>query len=93
MKHLSVIYDEENDTLIYDRTLKDGIGRNMYGIEVCKSMGMPDEFMENLYTIGREIYPENIPLLEHKQTRYNSLKIKNNCEICKKKIWEKKYII
>ena len=48
--------------------------------------------MENLYTIGREIYPENIPLLEHKQTRYNSLKIKNIVKFAKK-IWEKKYII
>ena len=35
MKHLSVIYDEENDTLIYDRTLKDGMGET-YGIEFVK---------------------------------------------------------
>ena len=84
MKHLSVIYDNVNDALIYNRILKDGTGRNMYGLEVCKSMGMPDEFMEILQKIKAEVYPEDIPLLEQKQSRYNALKIKNNCEICKK---------
>ena len=88
MKHLSVLYNSADDKLIYDRILKDGTGRNMYGLEVCKSMGMDDEFMDNLQKIRAEIYPEDIQILEQKNSRYNVLKIKNMCEICKNRIGE-----
>lgn len=82
MKHLSVIYDKQNGKLLYDRHLKDGIGRNMYGLEVCKSMGLSDEYMDSLELIHREIYPEDKPLLENNNSKYNLKKIKNNCELC-----------
>ena len=82
MKHLSVIYDEQNDRLIYDRQLKDGTGRNMYGLEVCKSMGLSKDFMDTLNVIHNEVYPEDKPLLENNKSRYNLKKIKNKCELC-----------
>lgn len=49
--HMSVIYDRENDRLIYDRKLKDGPGDNMYGLEVCKSLNLPDDFLEMAHDI------------------------------------------
>ena len=48
---MSVIYDRENDRLIYDRKLKDGPGDNMYGLEVCKSLNLPDDFLEMAHDI------------------------------------------
>ena len=82
MKHLSVIYNDFNDTMIYNRKLMDGPGRNMYGIEVCKSMGLPDDVMETIYNIRKSIFPEDNHILENKPSRYNKRKIKDSCEFC-----------
>jgi DNA mismatch repair protein MutS len=51
LKHMSVMYDRENDKLIYDRKLKDGPGDNMYGLEVCKSLNLPGSFLELAHNI------------------------------------------
>lgn len=82
MKHLSVIYNETNDLMIYNRKLKDGPGKNMYGIEVCKSMGLPNDIMEIIYETRQNIFPEDNHILENKTSRYNTKKIKNSCEFC-----------
>ena len=34
--HMSVVFDRERRTLVYDRKLREGPGENMYGLEVCK---------------------------------------------------------
>ena len=81
--HMSVIFDREKNSLIYDRKLKPGHGESMYGLEVCKSLDLPNDFIENAYTI-RNKYVKNQPnLLETKKSRYNSKKIRDLCEICK----------
>ena len=51
MMHMTVIYDKERDVLQYDRKLKDGPGESMYGLEVCKSLSLPSEFLEQAYHI------------------------------------------
>lgn len=81
--HMSVIFDRAKNTLIYDRKLKPGHGESMYGLEVCKSLDLPNDFIENAYAI-RNKYVKNQPkLLEIKKSRYNSKKIRDLCEICK----------
>ena len=49
MKHLSVCYDYKLKTLIYDRKIKDGPGESIYGLEVYKSLLLPDDFLKNAY--------------------------------------------
>ena len=44
MYHLEVVFDEEQDTLVYNRKLKPGSGKAVYGLEVCKSMDMDKDF-------------------------------------------------
>ena len=46
MKHMVVEHDEERGCLVYYRKLKDGNGSRLYGLEVCKSMPMPREFLD-----------------------------------------------
>ena len=46
MQHMSVHYDRTLDALVYDRKLKIGSGNSMYGLEVCKSLNMPKDFLE-----------------------------------------------
>ena len=52
---MSVVFDKQKDKLIYDRKLKDGPGEAMYGLEVCKALSMPDEFIERAYEIRNNI--------------------------------------
>lgn len=83
MKHMSVIYDLERDTLIYDRKLKDGPGTNMYGLEVCKSLSLPDDFLENAHKIRMKYHPESGSILEQKVSHFNAKHIKGGkCEKC-----------
>jgi DNA mismatch repair protein MutS len=84
MKHMSVIYDKENDRLIYNRKLQDGPGNNMYGLEVCKSLNLPQDFLDNAHNIRMKYNPETGSILEQKQSRYNSKHITGGlCENCK----------
>ena len=50
-KHMSVIYDNEKQMLIYERKLEDGRGRANYGLEVCKQYNFPTEFFEIAYKV------------------------------------------
>lgn len=87
--HMSVIYDKSNDRLIYDRKLKMGPGDNMYGLEVCKSLNLPSDFLElahdirNKYNNKSNSFNNNALIIEKKTSRYNKSKIKGLCEICK----------
>jgi DNA mismatch repair protein MutS len=87
--HMSVIYDKTNDRLIYDRKLKDGPGDNMYGLEVCKSLNLPDDFLELAHDIrnkyNKYVSGGNELIIEKKTSKYNPKKIKGMCEICKEK--------
>ena len=84
LKHMEVIYDKEKDMLIYDRKLKDGPGNNLYGLEVCKSLNLPPDFLDAANEIRIKYSPESKSILSLKQSRYNSNKIVGTCEKCEK---------
>ena len=84
LKHMEVIYDKEKDMLIYDRKLKDGPGNNLYGLEVCKSLNLPQDFLDSANEIRIKYSPESKSILSLKQSRYNSNKIVGTCENCGK---------
>ena len=88
LKHMAVHYDRELDCLVYDRILRDGPGNRMYGLEVCKSLYLPDEFLGVAYKIRNKYYPENRGELSHPITVYNAQKIRGLCEMCKTNIGE-----
>ena len=90
MMHMTVIYDKTSGKLIYDRKLKDGPGENMYGLEVCKALKLPDDFLKRAHEIRMKYYPEdkNTNSTNFKSSRYNSKKIKGMCELCHKKMGE-----
>jgi len=81
-KHMSVVYDKQNDMLVYDRKLRDGPGSNMYGLEVCKSLQLPDEFIKSAFEIRAKYNPENGSLLSQRTSHFNSRKIVSMCEKC-----------
>ena len=86
LKHLEVVYDREQDCLIYDRKLKNGSGPRTYGLEVCKSLSMKNEFIEKAFQLRNKYFPENAGTLSNKKTKYNAAKIRGMCELCKEAI-------
>ena len=81
LKHLKVQYNRETNALVYDRKLADGAGESIYGLEVCKSLDMPETFIRRAYEIRNKDCVLNLNV-----SRYNKSKIKGMCEFCKKKI-------
>jgi DNA mismatch repair protein MutS len=84
LKHMAVIYDKERELLVYDRKLKDGPGNSMYGLEVCKSLSLPQDFLDAAYEIRSKYHPEGASMLSLKTSRYNSKKVVGVCEKCGK---------
>jgi len=83
IKHMSVIYDKERDCLIYNRKLQDGPGINMYGLEVCKSLSLPADFLENAHAIRVKYHPEVGSILDNKASHYNAKHVAGGvCEKC-----------
>ena len=85
--HMSVIYNNKDKKLIYDRKLKDGPGESMYGLEVCKALDLPEEFLDRAHEL-RTKYIKEFNILNMGTSRYNSKKIKGACEICNLNIGE-----
>ena len=83
MKHMTVTYDKENDCLVYNRVLQDGPGNNMYGLEVCKSLALPNDFLENAHAIRMKYHPESASILDKKGSHFNAKHITGGiCEKC-----------
>ena len=82
MKHMTVEFDRALGTLVYDRKLKDGPGTNNYGLIVCKSLGLPDEFISYAENIDFNIKLKTDNILAHKTSHYNSKLLKGKCELC-----------
>ncbi len=84
LKHMEVVYNKERDMLIYNRKLKDGSGANVYGLEVCKSLNLPTDFLEAANQIRLKYNTDGKSMLLLKQSRYNANKIVSLCEKCGK---------
>lgn len=82
MKHLEVVYNKENDVLVYDRKLKDGPGFSMYGLEVCRSLHLPEDFLKYANEIRLKYRNNEQSILSAKPSKYNAKKIRNICEMC-----------
>ena len=88
-KHMAVTYDRARDMLIYDRKLRDGAGPSMYGLEVCKSLHLPDDFLKMANAIRLKYRDKNrAGDLNYKPSHFNAHKVKGLCELCKKEMGE-----
>tara|TARA_Y100001958_G_scaffold319_1_gene227 strand:- start:14882 stop:18142 length:3261 start_codon:yes stop_codon:yes gene_type:complete len=85
MKHMAVTYDAEDDSLIYDRKLRDGPGESMYGLEVCKSLHLPDDFLKRAHYLRNKYNGTQQNILGQKVSHFNAKKIMGDCENCGEK--------
>ena len=83
--HLGVKYDEDEDTLIYNRQLQLGMGSSLYGLEFAKSLHMDSDFIKNAYRIREDLIGKTseLKLLKSKKrSRYNKLLYVTKCALC-----------
>ena len=85
VKHIKINIGTNNE-IIYDRIIQDGQGSNMYGLEVCKSLDMPFDFLKKAEMFRKEVTDLDKDLIKNKKSRYNKKKLINMCEVCKKSI-------
>ena len=87
--HLGVTYDEENDTLIYNRQLQLGMGSSLYGLEFAKSLHMDKTFLKNAYEIRENLLGKSSELKQlslKKRSRYNTKLYVTKCALCEEKV-------
>ena len=82
--HMHVFFDREKQTMNYERVLKPGPGTRNYGLEVCKSLYVDEDFMNQTYEIRNKYFPECRGALSYKSSSYNAKKLKGMCEMCNK---------
>jgi DNA mismatch repair protein MutS len=82
IKHLHVEYDPVTQKLIYHRTLRDGQGSSMYGIEVARAMALPFEFIESALATRHRIVGSTTQ--QHaKSSAWNPNIVRKECERCR----------
>ena len=87
--HFSIQYDKDNQSIIYDRKLKKGVGEKLYGIEVCQNIIQNKGFINRCFNIRNNIIEESKVTHEKqnliKTSAYNSSLVVEKCEICNKR--------
>ncbi len=83
--HLSVVYDEALDKLLFNRILQSGSGSSVYGLEFAKSLHMDDEFLSNANKIRKRLsndFDELELLVKKRTSKYNRELYVTKCVIC-----------
>jgi len=94
--HLGVKYDEQSDTLIYNRQLQLGMGSSLYGLEFAKSLHMDESFLKNAYSIRERLIgktSELKKLTKRKRSRYNKNLFVTKCALCSEEVEDIHHII
>lgn len=81
--HLSAEYNKSIDELVLNRKLEKGAGSDFYGLEVCKSLNLPNNFIDTASKFCQEYsdLPKNV--VSTKKSRYNSKIYVDECSLCK----------
>ncbi len=83
--HLSVMYKDDEDKLIFDRKLSFGNGSSMYGLEYAKSLHMDKEFLSIANDIRKRLtddYSQVERITHRKTSKYNKDVYASSCIIC-----------
>jgi DNA mismatch repair protein MutS len=81
--HMSVNYDESTNILTYDRKLKKGKCSSLYGLEVCKSLELPADFLLLANRIRQSQLHMHETIVSPTVSRYSSEVFVDMCSVCK----------
>jgi DNA mismatch repair protein MutS len=92
VSHMHIEFDPSTGKIMYDRTLKDGNGSSIYGLEVCRFLKMTDRFLERANQIRKQIMKVPLYIIEPKTSVYNSEVFVSECTLCGKPASETHHI-
>lgn len=92
MQHMHVEIDAMGK-ISYDRRLREGNGSALYGLEVCKGLGLPSEFLKMAHEVRCEVEGISTSYQSETKTRYNTNVFKHECQICGAAATETHHII
>ena len=81
--HIKISYNEKTNVITYNRELCEGSGDNFYGLLVAKSLIDDRDFLQISTDIKTGMKSTKVST-----SKYNANMIKDECEICKKKVKE-----
>jgi DNA mismatch repair protein MutS len=82
--HLSVEYDMNKKQLVYDRKLKEGNGSTLYGLEVCKSLDLDNDFLHLANSVRHKLLETEANILSSSSNnnKYNKKLYVDRCQLC-----------
>ena len=93
--HLGIKYDDDKDTLIYNRVLQLGRGDSLYGLEFAKSLHMDKAFLSMAQTIRENLNhggSDMSKLRQQKSSKYNKTLYLSKCALCENPVEEVHHI-
>jgi DNA mismatch repair protein MutS len=82
VSHIHITIDDQN-RIVYERKIREGRGSTTYGVEVCKTLDMPLDFMKIAESVRKDIQGYNTLMVSPMKSRYNSNVYMTECSICK----------
>jgi DNA mismatch repair protein MutS len=76
--YLGMEYDAVHKKLVFDRILRKGFGRSVYGLEIAEYLGFDPEFLKNAFEFRGRLDDESTL----RRSRYNTKKWMDRCERC-----------
>jgi DNA mismatch repair protein MutS len=83
--HIHVNFNEDKDSLDCDRKLREGSGPDIYGLEICKSLDFPPEFIRLSNTFLKTFMNQSVDIISKKKSKYNSKVFMDECHECGEK--------
>jgi len=82
-----------NGELIYDRRMRAGVGSGVYGLEVCRGLDLPSDFLRRAHEIRCELSGVSPMIVDPKISRYNKNVFMDECKVCGKPPDETHHIV
>jgi DNA mismatch repair protein MutS len=88
IKHLLVNIESNEESgassITYHRTLQDGSGDSLYGLEIAKFCGVNNQFLKRAYQYRSILEKRENEILSTKKSKYNSKLYVHECSYCGK---------
>nr|QBK87284.1 MAG: DNA mismatch repair ATPase [Marseillevirus LCMAC201] len=68
--------------IIFDRHIEEGGMTDLYGLEVARALGLPEEFMMGAFTVRDQLTEQPSEILSTKQSRHNAQLYVHSCSNC-----------
>ena len=76
--HLKVHYEPATDRLVYDRALAAGAGSALYGLEVCRALDLPVDYLERAMSLRKALAGSVVA----SQSTYSTGAVVDRCAVC-----------